>query len=184
MGSNIHNLDWVMTYTGKIYYPFNPDPHDVCIEDVSHALSNLCRYTGMSRWFYSVAEHSVLVSYMVPPELALEGLLHDAAEAYCGDMALPLKKRLPDYAHLELINETAVRIHFGLPHAMNPIVKKADRDVVITEYECLFPPIPERLEWIWAGEKDPTVELKLWHPLEADVRFLRRYEELTKGKAA
>lgn len=95
---------WIQTYTGKAFDLENPRVEDICIEDIAHALSNLCRYTGHCKQFYSVAQHSVLCSLEAPDELKLAALMHDAAEAYVGDVSSPLK-RLPgmgSYRALEL----------------------------------------------------------------------------------
>src|SRR5438128_12538670 len=82
--------DWMQTYTGRAFYPLDPRLDDICIEDIAHALSMLCRYGGQCQEFYSVAEHSVLMSYAVNPQHALWALLHDATESYMGDLIRPL----------------------------------------------------------------------------------------------
>jgi hypothetical protein len=82
---------YILTATGKKFWFDDPQPEQVCIEDIAWALSNLCRYTGHCRWFYSIAQHSVGASFIVPARFALEALLHDAAEAYITDLNAPLK---------------------------------------------------------------------------------------------
>lgn len=103
MGSNNSRLrgDWIQTYSGRAFYPLAPYPQDVCIEDIAHALSQLCRFGGHCRRFYSVAEHSVLLSRVVVPEFQLWALLHDASEAYLVDVPRPIKKQLPAYVEAE-----------------------------------------------------------------------------------
>lgn len=86
--------DWIQTVSGKQFYPLDPRPEDVDIRDIAHALSNMCRFTGHTKTFYSVAQHSVIASHVVDPKAAMLALLHDAAEAYMGDIARPWKKFL------------------------------------------------------------------------------------------
>jgi hypothetical protein len=93
--------DWIQTYSGRQFWPLDPRVEDVHLEDIAHALSNVCRYTGHVREFYSVAEHSVHVSWSCEPEDALWGLLHDASEAYLADMARPVKQNMPVYVAAE-----------------------------------------------------------------------------------
>ncbi|MDO4254358.1 MAG: hypothetical protein Q4C81_04310 [Kocuria sp.] len=93
--------NWMQTYTGRRFYPLDSRPEDVDVVDVAHALSMQCRYNGHVRLFMSVAEHCVLVSRLVPSEHALWGLLHDATEAYVGDMVRPLKLHMPEYRAVE-----------------------------------------------------------------------------------
>ncbi len=84
--------EWFQTFSGRKFYPFYPRSGDVDFEDIAHALSMLCRFGGHVRNFYSVAQHSMLVSQLCPPELALAGLLHDAHEAYTGDLIRAIKR--------------------------------------------------------------------------------------------
>lgn len=128
----------------------------------------------------SVAEHSVLVSRMVPPAHALEALLHDAAEAYVGDMIIPLKQHgsLTEFKRIERMNELAMRIRFGLPHEETACVKQADAEIRGTEWPTLMMSIPGELEG-QAGPPRPDVHLKLWCPTVAEDKFIERYRELT-----
>jgi hypothetical protein len=174
------NGDWMITYTGQIYWPGDPIPDEVHLEDIAHGLSMLCRYAGHTLHFYSVAEHSIHVSYMVPRELALEGLLHDASEAYLCDLIRPVKRHCPDYQRLEMKNALAIRERFSLPLLEHPLVAHADKNILLTEYRDLLPEIPSGFLWTWEGVLDPTVELKLWHPIIAEEKFLQRYKELTR----
>ncbi len=85
---------FILTYTGKVFHYGYIEPDSIDIRDIAHALSHLCRYTGHTSMFYSVAQHSLLVSEKMPggPADKLAGLLHDAAEAYVNDLASPLKR--------------------------------------------------------------------------------------------
>lgn len=138
------------------------------IVDVAHSLAHICRFNGHTREFYSVAQHSVLVSRLCPARYAMEGLLHDATEALLGDVASPLKAMLPDYKALEARVERAVLTRFGLVHIPED-VKTADRLALVREQASLMNghPQPEQCS--------PIVPLP---PLQAQLEFLRRYLEL------
>lgn len=82
------------TYSGRQIWPLDPKRFDLSIDDVAHHLSMLCRWNGACRSFYSVAQHSVYVARLMPPELQAAALLHDAAEAYVGDVVRPFKRQV------------------------------------------------------------------------------------------
>jgi 5'-deoxynucleotidase YfbR-like HD superfamily hydrolase len=84
-------MSWIQTYQGGCFEPFNPHPDQIHIRDIAHALALTCRFTGHCLDFYSVAQHSVMVSQIVSHKHALAGLLHDASEAYLTDVASPIK---------------------------------------------------------------------------------------------
>jgi hypothetical protein len=99
-------MSWIETYTGKKFYPLNPRPGDVSIIDIAHSLSMQCRFNGHTRLFYSVAEHSIIVSKELAAAgygwiLQLYGLLHDAAEAYVCDLPRPIKNQIKEYRPIE-----------------------------------------------------------------------------------
>ena len=77
---------YLSTFSGKKFYPFNPSPEQIEIVDIAHGLSMVCRFSGQCPYFYSVAEHCIHVTNVLPPSLKLEGLLHDASEAYLADL--------------------------------------------------------------------------------------------------
>lgn len=89
--------NWLQTFTGVAFYPFAPRPEEINVQDIAHQLSMICRYGGAVSSFYSVAEHSLILARYVRqvrpnnPRLALQALLHDAAEAYICDVPRPLK---------------------------------------------------------------------------------------------
>ncbi len=162
--------DWIQTFTGRQYWPLDPSPDDVCIEDIAHALSNLCRFGGHCREFYSVAQHSVIVMMNLPPELDAIGLLHDASEAYCVDLPRPIKRNVTGYAAVEEFNAIVIGCRFGLNLVDLPDrVHEADNRALATEQRDLMasPPRP------WAGAVQPYPQRIIpWTPAEAEVNFL------------
>lgn len=173
--------DWMQTYTGRAYWPMSPNAADVHLADIAHALSMLCRYGGHTRRFYSVAEHSVLVSMVVPSEFALQGLMHDATEAYVSDVIRPLKQNLSNYAEIEQLNWLAIAERFGLPFTLAPEVKHADNAVLLAERDALLDTPP--IAWDWARDLKPArVPIKGYTPTVAEFAFLKRFEQLTRGR--
>lgn len=146
------------------YFDFeNPEGSEVVLADIAHALGNLCRFTGHTRWFYSVAEHSVHCSFLVPEKDAAAALMHDAVEAYVGDVSRPLKSLLPGYKEIEQRVERAVLSRFGIAHPLPESVKRADMMMLRLEQrfamECsdFWPdldgvPIAERALEFWPPE--------------------------------
>lgn len=123
----------MQTFTGKLIDLRSFGPDDVRVADIAHALSILNRFTGHSKVPYSVAQHSVMVSRLVAPENALWGLMHDASEAYLGDIARPLKEMLPEYKKIERHVQRVIAKVFGLPWPMPADVKRADNIALMTE---------------------------------------------------
>lgn len=126
---------YIITYTGLKFYFNNPTPDMVRLEDIAYSLSRLCRFTGHSYPFYSVAEHSMRVADLVQPKLELQALLHDATEAYVGDMSSPLKSLCPGYRHVEAKVKYAIAKAFGIYPALDAEVKAADVDQLEWEME-------------------------------------------------
>lgn len=171
--------DWLQTYTGKAFWPMDPRADEVDIVDIAHALSQLCRYGGHSRRFYSVAEHSVLVSQIVPPEAALQALLHDATEAYLIDVPRPIKRHLGNYEQIETALALVIGEHFGVPLAgLSAAVKKADNDILLAERWQVMSKLPR--DSAITGD-EPAVDIRCYLPEVAEAFFLNRYRELTNG---
>jgi len=167
--------DWIQTYSGRAFYPLDPHAEDVCIEDIAHALSQLCRFGGHCQRFYSVAEHSVLLSRYVAPGFQLWALLHDASEAYLVDVPRPVKKQILGYVEAERRVMRAICERFRLDPLEPWAVKDADTRILADEARQLMvpPPMP------WAGDNNPLgVTLQFWDPLYARSEFLSRFEEL------
>jgi hypothetical protein len=170
--------DWMQTYTGRAFYPLAPQPDDIDPADIAHALAMLCRYGGHVTHFYSVAEHCVLMSQAVAPENALWALLHDATEAYMGDMIRPLKHAMPAYRQAEDRLMATICDRFGLGHDCPAEVKTADNRILRDERSALLvsPPLP------WNSiENVPALDVRIegWSPVKAECLYLNRLCELT-----
>lgn len=179
------NNSWIQTYTGKKFFPLDPDPDLICIEDIAHALANLCRYGGHSKMFYSVAQHSLIVSRM-STNYPLHGLLHDASEAYLGDMVRPLK-HLPEmapYREAEDRLQSMIFERFGLDRFMPEEVYRNDKVALANEiatFEIMAPAHPDH-ETIpgTAFNWSPSPFL----PALGKLAFLNRFNFLTDNKYA
>lgn len=141
----------ILTTDGAYFDFLAPDPTVITLNAVARGLANICRFGGQCRSFYSVAEHSVHVSHAVPPEHARWALLHDAAEAFIGDMVKPLKMMLGDYQAVEERVEAAVAEAFGLDGPMPEAVKAADRAMLRVEQQAVM---GNRDDWAWTEEWD------------------------------
>lgn len=163
--SNIITTNHQRTYTGKYIDVFNPDSEQIVIEDIAHALSLTCRWAGHLKEFYSVAQHSVLVSKEVPDEYKLQALLHDASEAYINDIPSPAKKRLTDYKLLEdnLMSVIAKKFEFEFP--LSQATTEADRYLLEREWHSLV-----------ENNVNDIIPLS---PNDAECLFLQTYFELT-----
>jgi hypothetical protein len=169
----------MQTYSGRRFWPLDPRPEDVCIEDVAHALSLLTRYGGHCLRFYSVAEHSVHLARHASPEDKLWLLLHDASEAYLSDMVRPLKRFMPEYREAEDRVSAAVYERFGLDPAHEPrTVKALDNRILMDERAQVMRPTGD--EWHYGGENEPLgVALQFWSPQRAEAHFLSTFSALT-----
>ena len=145
---------WIQTFTGKKFYPFNPKPEDIDIRDIAHALSNICRFTGHVKRFYSVADHCRNVAKLVPPEMRLQALLHDASEAYLCDIARPIKQHqaMDFYAIVEGVLQRAIYARFEVPLEEPAELKAADARMCGAEALALMSPLVEPEEWRWATD--------------------------------
>jgi len=180
----IRKGSWIQTYTGVAFYPLDPRLEDFRIEDIAHSLSLQCRFTGHCREFYSVAEHSVRLSYIVPPAAALWGLMHDASEAYLMDLARPIKRYSALgalYKEIEIGLMASICEAFHLQPDEPLSVGLADRVMLVTEKRDLLGPEPQA----WTHHDTPLEEtIKPWPPVEAKARFLSRFAELAHQELA
>lgn len=169
---------WFQTYTGKRFYPFNPRAEDVDVADIAHALSNICRFGGHVKKFLSVAEHCIMVSHLVPREDRLVALLHDATEAYVGDMVRPLKQGFPDYRAVERRIWKCIADKFNVPVKMPDTVKRADNIALVTEAKALH--TNKELWDIEAHYQPCDYPVQGWVPAVAEREWAWRFRVLTE----
>jgi 5'-deoxynucleotidase YfbR-like HD superfamily hydrolase len=130
----------IRTNSGLFIDILNPDPAMICIEDIAHSLSHQCRFNGHTDQFYSVAQHCVVMAvlYHTPESLRLTALLHDAAEAYLGDVVSPIKHLLHDYHALEDHMNYIIAEAFGLQYPFDPIIDQLDQFMLEEEFKLYF----------------------------------------------
>ena len=131
-------MGWIRTWLGHKIDPFRPDPDAIDIKDIAHSLSLQCRWTGHVDFFFSVAQHSLLVAEILPEELKLEGLLHDAAEVYMSDIPKPIKPNMGNYEEAEDRLLEVIFKKFNLEWPIPDKIWKADKISLSTEKSQLF----------------------------------------------
>ncbi len=168
---------WIETYTGRHVDLIDPDPSTISIRDLAHHLACTNRFGGATEP-YSVAEHSVRMSFITPSHLRFEALMHDAAEAYIGDMPSPYKRMMPEFQRFEAKLEACIRRAFEMPGDKHPdSIKYYDNMMLITEARDLG------LSW-WNSNKhtdmpEPLDEkIEPWGHVAAEERFLERFRDL------
>ncbi len=180
-----HEADWIHTYTSKKVHPLDPDPDTLCIEDIAHALSLQCRFTGHSKYFYSVGSHSLLVSLLVnqmegtTQQDELWGLLHDASEAYLIDVARPVKHtdafwsyRVAEQQLMEVICSK-----WGLPKEMPAAVHEADQMALSIEAHQLMGDVSE---WVLV-KPDDRYRISPQAPIDVEYEFRSIFRGLYNG---
>ncbi len=171
----------IRTKSGQYLDLCKPEPCQICLDDIAGGLSKICRFGGQCDSFYSVAEHSFHCS-IVGAEIGLSIeeqqilLMHDASEAYLGDVVKPLKILLPEYSRIEAAMERCIENRFKLPQP-SKIITEIDQAMLIHEKRRLFS--TDNVEWTGeAGVRRLAIELQLWSPPVAEVQFTRRARHL------
>jgi uncharacterized protein len=176
---------WMMTKSGRAFWPLQPHVGEPAISDIAHALAHICRYGGHTTRFYSVAEHSFHVwnaVRAVEPDAGLEALLHDATEAYIGDLIWPLKQDVGfahEFKRAEARLARVIAGTFGTRYPYPPIVKRMDTAILVNEREQAMPPAREaaadwgRKEW---GEPIAGLTLEFWSPTSARNAFMEAFQ--------
>ncbi len=163
----------IQTFTGKPFWPLDPKPEDIEIDDIAHALALTCRFRGHCVSFYSVAQHSIYVSEVCQEEHALWGLLHDAAEAYLADIPHPVKEQMPAFKIIEEQMLEAIMGRFSLNWPIPESVLIADKQLLATEFSQLM----TDTSWDLGTPPLPLSIIPL-PPEEAEMAFLKRYHAL------
>lgn len=171
---------WISLLSGGKFNYNNPEQSDVEFEDLASALSNICRFSGHLPVFYSVAQHLVNTSRLVPEEHAFDALMHDTAEAFTNDVPTPLKWALPVFKELEVSIESAMAKRFGFNFPYPKEVKEADTNMLILEkiYVKGDTSVWPQYEGIEVEHLLPLVDLSPWQPRRAKREFTERYNEL------
>lgn len=186
----------MQTFSGRRFWPLAPRVEDIHLEDVAHGLAMTCRYGGHTRFFYSVAEHCLIVSRYVPAELALEGLLHDTSEAWLGDMVRPLKYQdaMIEFRKAEKEIERCVAEKFGLrtDATAHAAVKEIDDRILVDEIQALMRDPSLYLQTGGSGSSDDSLaniiplgcRIDCLSPEDAEAAWLARYHELVSHAPA
>ena len=173
------------TFSGLIIDPLNLQSDQILIEDIAHALAFQCRFNGHCKYFYSIAQHSVLVANFCGNTLyssmvRLFGLLHDAAEAYLGDMISPLKNVIPEYKNYEIIIRDQIFTKFcgrTQNDSEQRLIKTIDTRLLLTEALILMPSCGEN----WRNDMIPfPIKFSCQTPIMAEQTFLQRFKRLNK----
>lgn len=171
-------MSWILAHSGTPIDLIMPSGAMIKPTDIAHALAHLCRFNGHTAYHYSVAQHSVLVCDLVAsPEHKLQALLHDAAEAYVGDMVRPLKQLMPQYQVIEQRIWLAICDHFGIEPELAPEVKHADMVALATERRDLMPHHPAEWECL-AGITPTPIHISHLSIEEARLNYFHRLMDL------
>ena len=191
---SLANRPWLQTVTGRAWCADAHQSYEYDVEEIAHALSNICRYSGHCREFYSVAQHSVVVMRILRERLAYPkankrllqaALLHDASEAFCLDVPSPIKRMemMSQYKAWEHAVGTSIMVYFGLEFEYkNPLIKWADLSALATEKRDIMGNSPHDRMWLETvdGTLPPAAvwSIKPLSPKQAKRLFMRTWESI------
>jgi 5'-deoxynucleotidase YfbR-like HD superfamily hydrolase len=171
----------ITTRSGRQVNLLNPQYAQIDIGDIAHGLAYQCRFNGQTSRFYSIAQHSLMVASILPDHLKMAGLLHDAAEAYVGDVVQPLKVLLPDYQMIENRFTQLIGQRFNVNLEYQPEVKQADLIALATEKRDLLP--REKCTWEVLNGIKPLGRLTLpMTPEQSEETFMRVFMDLLSSR--
>lgn len=173
---------FLITYTGKVVNPLDMSVDDICIEDIAHALSNVCRYGGHIKKFYSVAEHCILMAASDFPGPAPWKLMHDASEAYLPDICAGIKSYIVGFKKIEEKLLGVIAKKYGLPLLEGELLKEVKKGDILIRYwegKALMPYSKRKEFRDWNGSKPKVkVEICNWTPWQAEELFLKCFHEM------
>ena len=176
---------YIATASGKQFFLLDPRLEDIDIHDIAHGLSLQCRWTGQCKFHYSIAQHSYLCSFVGPDNEAFDRLMHDASEAYIGDMNRPLKHYTAAgaaYMQVEAKLQRTIAERFGFSIVEPASVKLADNYLLYAERDQIVGYKFDEAE-DWERYKDKgSITIEQWHPSQAKQMFLNRFDELYKRR--
>ena len=172
---------WIQTYSGIEFHALSPKASEISLLDIAHALSNKCRFAGHTLNFYSVAQHSVLVSSLLPVEFKMWGLLHDAGEAYFADIPQPIKREFDVFEQIEEPIMRAVAEKFQLYWPCPKEVKVADKIALATEARDLLPVVWRDWETQWESLSLKDREINPLDPTTSKMWFLEEFYRISSG---
>ena len=171
---------FILTYSGLNFSLHDESINAFRLRDIAHSLSMQCRFTGHTKRFYSVAEHCVLMSrHVTDLDCKIVALYHDAAEAYLGDVASPVKQQLPDYKKLEenIERRLFMWLDYSVPPYVKQLIKILDTRILLRERNELL--LPVNKSWIENEVTTPLdVDIMCWPPAKAEEEFLKQSEEI------
>lgn len=176
----------MLLVSGKLFDLYNPTPDMIDIEDIANALGKQVRWNGQISEFYSIAQHSCLVSWLAPPHLSFAAFMHDAAEAYTGDIIRPIKKMLAQiFYDIEHRIELAVCDKFGIAPELIDAIAKYDDQALNLEYDALFKHDQQSISQIshLSGirlKSKPAFDM--WDPETAKYCFLETYHNILNDR--
>lgn len=171
--------DWMQTFTGRQFWPLDPRPDEIFIEDIAHALSMQCRYAGHCIEFYCTAQHSVLLAEAVcraggTLDEQRWALMHDAPEAYLVDVPRPVKPYLTGYRDFEDAIMAVICTRFGLSPVMPALVHEFDGRIIGDERANLRPCVAA-----WYTDHEPLgIAIEPWAPRGSKAAFLAVFDRL------
>lgn len=164
--------------SGRVFNFLKPEETEFLLTDIAHALANVARFAGHTRSFYSVAQHSVHVAELVAPKHQLAALLHDATEAFLGDITTPLKQLLPEYQKIEERVHNTIMDQCELPRKLHASIKRADTIMLVTEQRDLMPLLANGHPFIERDVQPRNATVVPVSPFFAKRMFIRKYYEI------